>query len=52
MISELHFNQFKNTDSVLKLVIDISNKKDCSFIQLGIKEFYPSIIEDILTNAI
>ena len=47
LISELHFNQRKNTDSVLKWFIDISNKKDCSFIQLDIKEFYPSINEDI-----
>ena len=51
LISELHFNQWKNTDSVLKLFIDISNKNDCSFIQLDIKGFYPSINEDILTNA-
>ena len=28
LISELHFNQWKNTDSVLKWFIDISNKKD------------------------
>ena len=36
----------------MKWFIDISNKNDCSFIQLDIKEFYPSINEDILTNAI
>ena len=35
-----------------EMVIDISNKKDSSFIQLGIKELYPSINVDILTNAI
>ena len=52
LISEFHFNQWKNTNSVLKWFIDISNKNDCSFIQLDIKEFYPSINEDILTNAI
>ena len=52
LISELHFNQWKNTNSVLKWFIDISNKKDSSFSQLDIKEFYPSIREDILTNAI
>ena len=45
-------NQWKNTDSVLKWFLDISNKKDCSFIQLEIKEFYPYINENILTNAI
>ena len=52
LISELHFNQWKNIDSVLKRFIDISNKKDSLFVQLDIKEFYPSINEDILTNAI
>ena len=52
LISELHFNQWKNTDLLIKWFIDISNKKGCSFIQLDIKEFYPSINEDILTNAI
>ena len=36
-MSQLQFNQWKNTDSVLKWFIDISNKKDCSFIQLDIK---------------
>ena len=36
----------------MKWFIDISNKKDCSFIQLDIKEFYPSINKDTLTNAI
>ena len=36
----------------MKWFIDISNKKDNSFIQLDIKEFYPSINEDTLTNAI
>ena len=36
----------------MKWFIDISNKKDSSFIQLDIKEFYPSSNEDILTNAI
>ena len=38
LILDLHFNQRKNTDSVLKWFID--------------KEFYPSINKDILTNVI
>ena len=50
-ISELHFYQWKNADSVFEWFIDISNKKDSSFIQLDIKEFYPSINEDISTNT-
>ena len=52
MISELHFSQWKKTNSVLKWSVDISNKKDSLFIQLYIKELYPSINEDILTNTI
>ena len=48
LISELDFNQWKNNSSVLKWFIDISNKKDSLFMQLGIREFYPSINEDIL----
>ena len=51
LISELYFRQWKNIDSVLKWFIDISNEKDYSFIQLDIKEFYPSINEDILKNS-
>ena len=41
-----------NTNSVLKWFIDISSKKDSSFIQFDTKEFYSSINEDILINAI
>ena len=52
LIPEFHFNQWKNIDSNLKWFIDISNNNDSSFIQLDFKEFYPSINEDILTNAI
>ena len=51
-ISELHFNQWKNINSVLKWFIDISNKKDSSSIQLDMKEFYPSINKNILANSI
>ena len=52
LMSDLYFNQWKNTDSVLKWFIDISKKKGSSFIQLDIKEFYPSINKDVLTNVI
>ena len=53
MISELHFNQWENTNSVLKWFTDISNTNDYSFkIQLDIRKFYPSKNKDILTNAI
>ena len=48
LILELDFNQWKNNSSVLKWFVDISNKKDSLFMQLGTREFYPSINEDIL----
>ena len=51
LISKLHFNQWKNTDSVLKWFIDIFNNKSCSLIWLDIKESY-QYINDILTNVI
>ena len=36
----------------MKWLTDIFNKRDSLFIQLEFNEFYPSINEDILTNAI
>ena len=50
-ILELHFNQWKNTHSVWKWFIDISNIKYSSFIH-DIKEFYPTINKNILANSI
>ena len=44
LISEFHFNQQKNTNSDLKRLTDIFNKKDCSFIQLETRNStHPSI---------
>ena len=45
-------NQWKNTSNVINWFNNIENKKDCSFIQFDIKEFYPSITEEILEEAI
>ena len=41
-------NQWRNTDAVLKWFNNITDKSNCSFIQFDIKEFYPSITENIL----
>ena len=43
---------WKNTSNVVNWFNNIENKKDCSFIQFDIKEFYPSITEEILEEAI
>ena len=48
----LQVNQWRNSESVIKWFYSIENKSQCKFIQLDIAEFYPSISEEILDNAI
>ena len=48
----LILNQWKNTNDVLEWFNNISDKRNCAFIQLDIAEFYPSITEKILKNAL
>ena len=50
--SILELNQWKSTRSVTEWFNNIENKKNCAFIQLDIKDFYPSTTEKILNNAI
>ena len=52
LLKELDFNQWKNTDDVIRWFRNIPNKSKCKFIQLDIKRFYPSITEKLLNNAI
>ena len=44
-------NQWCNTDAVLKWFKNTTDKSKCSFIQFDIKEFYPSITENILQQT-
>ena len=46
IIEKLQLNQWRNTDAVLKWFNNIS------FIQFDIKEFYPSITENILHETL
>ena len=48
----LQVNQWRNSESVIKWFYSIENKSQCKFIQLDIAEFYPSVSEEILDNAI
>jgi len=48
----LHYNQWKNTRSVIEWFNNVKDKHLCTFIQLDIKDFYPSITPAILDNAI
>ena len=58
LIFELRFNQWKNTDSVLKWFINKDPQKDSFIVHNGllililVKKFYSSINKDILTNPI
>ena len=49
---KLDFNQWKDTDDVIRWFRNIRNKSGYKFIQLDVKEFYPSITEKLLNNAI
>ena len=48
IIEKLQLNHWCNTNIVLKWFNNILDKRNCSFIQSDIKEFYPSITESIL----
>ena len=52
ILKKIDIGQWKNTSNVINWFSNIENKKDCSFIQFDIKEFYPSITEEILEKAI
>jgi hypothetical protein len=49
---KLKINQWKNTNEVLEWFSSIKNKNSCSFVQLDIKEFYPSITKEIFDASI
>ena len=49
---KLEINQWHNTDTVLKWFNNITDKSTCSFTQFDIKEFYPSITENILLQTL
>lgn len=50
--NHLHLNQWKNTDTVIEWFNSIKDKKICKFIVFDIKDFYPSINEKLLNNAL
>ena len=49
---QLKYNQWKNTNAVIHWSSNINEKQNLKFIQLDIKEFYPSISEETLHKAI
>ena len=47
-----NLNQWKNTDSVLAWLKSLGNKPNPSFISFDIVDFYPSILEELLKEAL
>ena len=45
LLSQLKYYQWRNTNEVIHWFSKINEKQNCKFIQLDIKEFYPSISE-------
>ena len=52
LVSKLSVNEWKNTISVIKWFENINNKRLYKFLQFYIKDFYPSIRETLLNEAI
>ena len=52
LLNLLQVNQWRNSESVIKWFYSIENKSQCKFIQLDITEFYASLSEKILNNAV
>ena len=52
VVSSARLNQWKNTDSVIKWYKSIANKPAHSFICFDVVEFYPSISEELLFEAL
>jgi hypothetical protein len=48
----LQLNQWKNTKSVIEWFKNLKNKKQLKFVVFDIEQFYPSISQQLLTDAI
>ena len=52
VIGKLQFNQWRNTNALLKWLHNITDKSNCIFIQFEIREFFPLITEKILHQTL
>ena len=52
LLQHPNVNQWKNSTSVIKWFSELEDKNDCIFIKFDIREFYPSITEDILKTSL
>ena len=51
LVSKLSVNEWKNSISVIKWLKNINNKRLYKFLEFDIKDFYPSINETLLHEA-
>ena len=52
LLDVLKYQQWKNTATVIEWFKKISNKEQYKFVQMDIKDFYPSISQTTLDNAL
>ena len=52
LVKLLYINQWKNSASVIAWFKNIEDKKNCTFIKLDIRDFYPSITDTFLDKAL
>ena len=52
LLEKLKYQQWKNTNAVIKWFKDINNRDNSKFIQIDIKDIYPSITKETLDAAI
>ena len=52
LVKLLYVNQWENSASVKEWFRNIEDKKNCTFIKIDIREFYPSITETILDKVL
>ena len=52
LLESTQFNQWKNTDGVLKWFASITDKQNCWFLKFDVVNFYPSISKDLMLRAL
>ena len=52
LLEKLNINQWRDTNKVIDWFVNLKGKQNSKFIQLDIKEFYPSITERTVDKAI
>ena len=52
LLAKLNINQWRETSQVIDSFKKLKCKSKSKFIQVGIKEYYPSITEETLDKAI